>query len=967
MQMAVPDRLAQALADRYRVERQLGAGGMATVYLATDLKHDRQVAIKVLQPDLAQSLTSERFLREIAITARLNHPHILALLDSGAALDGTLLYYVMPVASGESVQDRLSRTGPLPLHEALRVSADVAEALLHAHAQSVVHRDIKPSNVLLSGGHALVADFGIAKALGDARERVALTSAGTSLGTPAYMAPEQAAGEPTVDHRADIYALGAMLFEMVSGAPPFSGSWQQVLAQKIVDDAPALDTKAASAPPALVDLVARCLARSPDARPQSAEALLEELRALLVPPRAGDETGAARSRMSTIAVATTVLVVAVASFLLMKDRRTRWLHEEVLPELTRLYEGEQLDSAFRLAERAEQRVPGDSALALHWQKIATVRTFRSEPAGATVTRAPLGDTTRWIPVGTTPTAATRVPNTPWLYRYSLRGYRSVTVLASALGGENVSPPDPMLLQPETDADSGMVLLRGGPLRSSLFGASTEPIEHSDFLMDRVEVTNREYKAFVDAGGYRRRELWDSTFTLDGRAIDWEVAIARFTDSTGRPGPSTWEGGAPPSGREDFPVSGVSWYEARAFARFVGKELPGLAEWSTAAVPEAARVIVASGRFESSGPVLGGSGVAPRGVYDLAGNVREWIVNAREPGSRYILGGGWTDARYFFNEAVAQPEFDRSAINGIRLVRRLRTLPELAVATGPVPGQRRDYRAARPVDDATFRGLLALYDYDRSAIEATVISRDTTPPDWIREDVTFPVRGESGLMRVAVFLPKRVAPPYQTIVLWPASDALSETDPQRLTLIFFDYLVRSGRAVVHPILEHTYGRGTPLARHVPSTSIASRDQTIHWMYEFRRAVDYIVTRPDVDTTRIGHAGVSWGGRMAPIAIALEPRFRASALLVAGLPAQEQRPETNPVNFLPRVRIPVLMLSGELDSTFPLETSARPFFELLGSARSEKKQVIWEGGHYFPRNRWVAETLDWFDQYLGPARR
>ena len=225
-------RLQRLLADRYRLERELGAGGMATVFLAHDLKYERDVAIKVLKPELAQSLTGERFVREIAITARLNHPHILALLDSGADDSGELLYYVMPLATGSSLRNRLSAEGALPVADALRIASDVTEALAHAHALGVVHRDIKPDNILLSVGHAIVVDFGIAKAVGSARDNATLTSAGTSIGTPAYMAPEQAAGEDTVDHRADIYAVGAVLYEMIAGAPPFSGTFQQVVAAR---------------------------------------------------------------------------------------------------------------------------------------------------------------------------------------------------------------------------------------------------------------------------------------------------------------------------------------------------------------------------------------------------------------------------------------------------------------------------------------------------------------------------------------------------------------------------------------------------------------------------------------------------------------------------------------------------------------------------------------------------------------
>ena len=271
-------RLAAALAGRYRIERELGQGGMATVYLARDLKHDRDVALKVLKPDLAQSITGERFLREIAITARLNHPHILTLLDSGEAGGGEFLYYVMPVATGESLRDRLARGGALPVRDAIRLATEISEALAHAHGHGLVHRDIKPDNVLLSGGHAVVVDFGIAKAVGQARDAAPLTMEGMSVGTPVYMAPEQASGDGVVDHRADIYAVGAVLFEMLTGEPPFAGSLQKVVMEKLARDARSVAAKCAAAPAALVRLVAQCLARDADARPQSADALVAELR-----------------------------------------------------------------------------------------------------------------------------------------------------------------------------------------------------------------------------------------------------------------------------------------------------------------------------------------------------------------------------------------------------------------------------------------------------------------------------------------------------------------------------------------------------------------------------------------------------------------------------------------------------------------------------------------------------------------
>ena len=255
---------------------------MATVYLATDLRHEREVAVKVLRPDLSASIGAERFLQEIRIAARLGHPHILPLHDSGEAAG--LLYYVMPFVRGESLRERLAREGELPVPDAVRILRDVADALAHAHEHGVVHRDIKPENILLSGRHALVADFGVAKAVSEATGRSQVTTAGVALGTPAYMAPEQAAADPHVDHRADIYALGVVGYEMVAGEPPFTGnSPQQVLASHITETPRPVSARRPVVPPALADALMRCLEKKPADRWQTAGALLAQLETVQTP------------------------------------------------------------------------------------------------------------------------------------------------------------------------------------------------------------------------------------------------------------------------------------------------------------------------------------------------------------------------------------------------------------------------------------------------------------------------------------------------------------------------------------------------------------------------------------------------------------------------------------------------------------------------------------------------------------
>ncbi|MDQ3243724.1 MAG: serine/threonine protein kinase, partial [Gemmatimonadota bacterium] len=273
------EQLNRTLDPSYRLDRQVGAGGMATVWLAEDLRHRRKVAVKVLNPELSAILGTERFLQEIELTAGLQHPHILPLFDSGRA-DG-ILYYVMPYIDGESLRQRLIRGGPLPIADAVRILRDVADALAHAHTRGVVHRDIKPENVMLSDRHALVADFGIAKALTEAAGKDSLTVAGAAVGTPAYMSPEQASADQRIDHRSDIYAFGVLAYEILAGRPPFEAvTARGVLVAHLTSEPASLASRRADVPARLAAVVHRCLEKDPQARWQSADDILAELEGL---------------------------------------------------------------------------------------------------------------------------------------------------------------------------------------------------------------------------------------------------------------------------------------------------------------------------------------------------------------------------------------------------------------------------------------------------------------------------------------------------------------------------------------------------------------------------------------------------------------------------------------------------------------------------------------------------------------
>jgi Tol biopolymer transport system component len=317
---AAQERVSAAIGDRYSIERELGRGGMATVYLAEDLRHHRKVAIKVLKDDVSASVGAARFLREIEIAAQLQHPHILPLLDSGQS--GGVLFYVMPWVEGQSLRQRLAREGELPVADALRILVEVADALAYAHSRGVVHRDIKPDNIMLTGRHAVVADFGVARAVSEAVDSSTLTSLGVALGTPAYMAPEQAVADPHVDQRADIYALGIVAYELLAGRTPFAGGTaQQMLAAHVTERPDTLSRHRPGLAPVLEQAIMRCLEKRAADRFQTADELLALLEPLATPSGGTAPTEArlpaepARvrsSRMPWIALA--AVLVAVAAF-----------------------------------------------------------------------------------------------------------------------------------------------------------------------------------------------------------------------------------------------------------------------------------------------------------------------------------------------------------------------------------------------------------------------------------------------------------------------------------------------------------------------------------------------------------------------------------------------------------------------------------------------------------------------------
>jgi dienelactone hydrolase/tRNA A-37 threonylcarbamoyl transferase component Bud32 len=948
---------------------------MATVYLARDERHQRTVAVKVLRPDLAATLGAERFLREIRIAANLQHPHILTLIDSGA--DGDTLYYVMPFVEGTSLRDRLA-AGPLPVSEVVRILRDVLDALAYAHAQGIVHRDVKPDNIMLSSRHALVVDFGVAKAMSAAsRSRLdaastgeSLTQLGTSVGTPAYMSPEQAAGDPDVNHSADLYAAGVVAYEMLAGRPPFTGTPREVLAAHISHTPEPIGAVAPRTPPALARLVMRLLEKEPARRHQSADEALAELEALSTPESvaAGGRGRAFGGRMLAMAGAATAAVLAVAAYVgYAKLRDVQWARGVAIPELRRLADLNQFDSAFAIATRAAGILgENDSTLASLWPRLSVPVAFTSRPAGARVLRAAYADSAGWAELGVTPTDSLRVPRGIARFRFELAGHHPVQLA----GVPGLVQGMRVVLQRADSSDGRMVYVTGGRTEVAMPGLSGLPaLVLPDYYMDRHEVTNAEYRRFVRGGGYAADSLWDVPVVRAGRTLSRDEVRRLFVDRTGQPGPAVWEGGDFPRGQDSLPVGGVSWYEAAAYARFAGKALPTIYHWSRAATTNIGARVIPGSNYGGQAPWTGRTfgGMSGYGTFDMAGNVREWTWNATGP-DRFVLGGGWLDASYTFSDAYAQSPLDRSAINGIRLVRAATPAglgPQQTRAA--IVRQHRDYAVERPATDAVYSGFTSFYEYDRTPLNPKLDYRDTTPEHWIRERVSFDAAYGGERMAAVFFIPKQGKPPYQTALVMGGSSNLYTQSDSAINTQLLDYVVKGGRLVVWPIFKAMYDRNIGLVTDSPQETSAYRDLMVMMVKDARRTMDYLATRPDVDTSRIAYFGYSFGGRVSPPLLAMEPRFKAAVLAVAGLKMERARAEVDPINFLPRVRLPLIMLNGRHDYFFPVESSQKPFFEYLGTPPEHKRWVVYPEAHTVPRTESMRETMAWLDKYLGPVPR
>jgi serine/threonine protein kinase/dienelactone hydrolase len=951
----------------YEIESPLGSGGMGMVYRARDRRLQRAVAIKVLSAGLLKNEAARRRFRQEALAlARLNHPNIAVVYDVGE--DNGTDYLVMELVPGQSLAEKL-RSGPLEIKQSMCLGAEIAEALEEAHAQGVIHRDLKPGNIVVTPkGHAKVLDFGLAKLLADdtSTTQSFLETQG-ALGTPMYMSPEQAQGKP-VDSRCDLWSLGVVLYESLAGAPPFQAKTSLATLQAITQENPKRLRELCAAVPADAEhIVARAMEKDVAKRYQSAAEMSRDLSAVVtrlsgpVPAPEGSEVRLPRRYLVLASIVVASLLAAGGWFYHRSERR-HWAREEAIPQIVKLEDQNRSLAAFLLLQEAEKYLPADPQLTQLVQADTELATLDSSPSGAELAiQDYAAPNSAWYRVGATPLKNVRIPN----------GYFRWKVTKAGLG-EFISAPQTAAkmnfpLDAQLSAPKGMVHVSGGFWGDYIdFVGWIGFYKLPDYDLDKFEVTNRQYQQFVDSGGYQKRRYWPATFVQDGRELTWDQAMSLLRDKTGRPGPSTWEGGHYPERQADYPVTGVSWYEASAYAAYAGKSLPVLAQWYHAAPGLVGKYLVPASNFSRTGLAAVGNykGLGPFGTYDMAGNAKEWVENQTGSGVHFALGGSWNTQTYTYSDPEALPAFDRAPTNGFRCVRNLSPLPAAAFqAVKPIV---RDFAKEKPVSDEVFRAYQAMYAYDKNApLNAKNEGLVGETADWKEEKVSFNAAYDGERMSAYLFLPKHVRPPYQTVVFFPSARVLFLGANSPLGDVeFFDYVVQSGRAVVYPIYKGTYGRQTKLV--LPGGNQWTLEVATQHYKDLARTLDYLATRPDIDSTRMAYLGVSMGSAEGvDYATLAQDRFRTVILLDGGFFLWRFSPGVDQLDFAPRLKKPVLMVNGRYDYDFSVDRSQDPLFRMLGTPLADKRHVLLETPHDVTNDKphLIREVLGWLDKYLG----
>jgi serine/threonine protein kinase len=878
----------------YDIIEKLGQGGMGVVYLARDTKLKRDVAIKFLPSGITINETDQaRFLQEAQAAAAINHPNVCVIHEIQE--HGDTPFIVMEYVDGQTLNQKIEHNS-FSLYQVFDYALQISSALYAAHQKGIVHRDIKSANIMLTATNQLkVMDFGLAKLQGS----VKLTKSSSTVGTMAYSSPEQLDGRE-IDARADIFSFGVVLYEMATGKVPFQEEYESALMYSIMNDQPESPSNINADIPRELDMVIlKALQKQPEDRYQSMQEIINELNDLKSTPGKKDTQVQTRHDwlslikrpMVSIAVAIVLLLIAVFAIKeIMQQSDYREVETELIPILKKTIEESEpfnTTAAFRLAQQIEQIQSDHLELITLWPEISSKVTIDTDPQGARISvKEDKDPNSNWQYLGTSPIEGVKLPKAFFRLKVDKQGYKIVqNVIHSAPHRVPGKPVDPIFIKLD-------------PIESipQKMNRIPETDNIGDFYIDAYEVTNREYKQFIEAGGYRNKSYWKFPVEDGGNNIDWDKAIKGFVDQTGRPGPFTWYAGDYKDGQAEYPVSGICWYEAAAYAEFAGKSLPTDEHWVIASGQRIPALfyrhnshLVSSSNFSGSGlePVGNRDVVSAYGLYDVAGNVREWCFNKSDKG-RILRGGAWNDAAYLFNSRTQASALDRSPKNGFRCVTYLEPESVDQKLFAPIiVTNTRDYGARKPVADDIFDVYRQLFAYDQIELDPRIEHHGAENKNWIMEKISVNAAYDNDRLIIYFFSPRNKQTPYQTILYFPGAWVTYLPSSNHMTSLpefkkHFEFLIKSGRAVAFPVYYGTFERDIEIWDRV-SVSEHPHQFTqvrIKIIKDVKRSLDYICSRSDVDSGRIGYFGYSWGGAYAPFSLAIDNRIKAAVLKVGG---------------------------------------------------------------------------------------
>lgn len=699
------------------------------------------------------------------------------------------------------------------------------------------------------------------------------------------------------------------------------------------------------------------------------------------------------STRAGLAVLAAFVVVAVAGWLFWRYANVKWARSQV-PRMEELAQAGKYFETYDLAVAAQKYIPDDVTITRLMPTISDTLSVTTDPAGAQVylKRFSPDETGNFPPrelVGTTPINNLRIARGQYILYVEKNGNakteRTVSGTIMRAGNQRVLPPPLSVQQKLIELDKipeRMVFVPGGDYRLVAWARPTDArVRLDDFFIDKYEVSNQEYKEFINAGGYLKKQFWKYPFVKDGKTLSWEEAIDELKDRTGLPGPRSWSNRNFPEGKAEYPITDITWYEAAAYAAFRGKQLPTIFQWEKAArngnvspfgnympwgIFYPGDTLDYRANFNNNGtlPVSSSEfGMSPFGGYNMAGNVSEWSLNETSEGL-IATGGAWGDPSYTFAKYGTFPGFYSSNKLGFRCALNS------PGATGDQGAMRIEIKHEIPVyaisGDASFNNWLNYYRYDKAPLDPQIVEVKDTD-EWRREKITF--NGADGERAIAyLYLPKNFPRPLQVIHFAPASDVESGLRPlpQAMDGMLAPF-IKSGRAAFGVVIKGYIERLRPEGYTEPDPkTVEYREKIINWITDLRRGLDYLETRSDVDSSRIALFGPSSGARIGLIVAAVENRYASVFLVGSGVrkPHAQWIAEANTINFAPHIRAPKLMMHGRYDESLSLKTEAEPLYKVL---REPKRLVLYEGGHIPPFELQVTTMNSWLDETLGPVKR